>query len=37
MGFKQLASAVDTWGQPMYSDIGRIAFFSGQSEPVTGW
>ena len=37
MGFKQLACAVDTWEEPMYPDLGRIAFFSGQSVPATGW
>ncbi|MET0329805.1 MAG: MinD/ParA family protein [Dyella sp.] len=37
MGFKQLASAVDTWGEPDHSDLGRIAFFSGQAAPTTGW
>ena len=37
VGFKQLAGAVDTWGKPAYSDLGRIAFFSGQSVPAAGW
>jgi flagellar biosynthesis protein FlhG len=37
IGFKQLAGAVDTWGEPAYPDLGRIAFFSGQSVPAAGW
>jgi flagellar biosynthesis protein FlhG len=37
MGFKQLAGAVDTWGKPACPDLGRIAFFSGQSLPAAGW
>ncbi|GLQ47394.1 site-determining protein [Dyella lipolytica] len=37
IGFKQLAGAVDTWGEPAYPDLGRIAFFSGQSAPAAGW
>jgi flagellar biosynthesis protein FlhG len=37
VGFKQLAGAVDTWGEPAYPDLGRIAFFSGQSVPAAGW
>jgi flagellar biosynthesis protein FlhG len=37
IGFKQLAGAVDTWGEPLYPDLGRIAFFSGQSAPAAGW
>lgn len=36
-GFKQLASAVDTWGEPDRPDLGRIAFFSGQALSATGW
>jgi len=37
VGFKQLAGAVDTWGEPAYPDLGRIAFFSGQNVPAAGW
>lgn len=37
VGFKQLAGAVDTWGEPACPNLGRIAFFSGQSMPAAGW
>jgi flagellar biosynthesis protein FlhG len=30
-GFKQLAGAVDTWGEPEYPNHDRIAFFGGQA------
>lgn len=37
VGFKQLAGTVDTWGEPAYPDLGRIAFFSGQGMSAAGW
>ncbi|KRE90996.1 cobyrinic acid a,c-diamide synthase [Frateuria sp. Soil773] len=35
--FKQLAGAVDTWGEPARAGLDRIAFFGGQAAPVAGW
>jgi flagellar biosynthesis protein FlhG len=36
--FKQLAGAVDTWGEPGSPSLGRISFFGGQSaSPAAGW
>lgn len=36
-GFKQLAGAVDTWGEPERPSHDRIAFFGGQAASATGW
>jgi flagellar biosynthesis protein FlhG len=35
--FKQLAGAVDTWGEPERLGLDRIAFFSRQAAAATGW
>jgi flagellar biosynthesis protein FlhG len=35
--FKQLAGAVDTWGEPDRLALDRIAFFSRQAATATGW
>jgi flagellar biosynthesis protein FlhG len=35
--FKQLAGAVDTWGEPERLGLDRIAFFSRQAAVATGW
>jgi flagellar biosynthesis protein FlhG len=35
--FKQLAGAVDTWGEPDRLALDRIAFFSRQAASATGW
>ncbi len=35
--FKQLAGAVDTWGEPERLGLDRIAFFSRQTAVATGW
>lgn len=35
--FKQLAGAVDTWGEPARAGLDRIAFFGGQAAPAAGW
>ena len=35
--FKQLAGAADTWAEPDRPGLDRIAFFSGQAAPATGW
>jgi flagellar biosynthesis protein FlhG len=37
MAFKQLAGAVDTWGEPVSPSLGRIAFFGGQGASLAGW
>lgn len=33
-GFKQMAGAVDTWGEPPRTGRDRIAFFGGQVGPA---
>ena len=35
--FKQLAGAVDTWGEPERLGLDRIAFFSRQAAVANGW
>lgn len=35
--FKQLAGAVDTWGEPERLGLDRIAFFSRHAAVATGW
>jgi len=35
--FKQLAGAVDIWGEPERLGLDRIAFFSRQAAAATGW
>ncbi|WP_199096922.1 MinD/ParA family protein [Dyella sp. ASV21] len=35
--FKQLAGAVDTWGEPERLGLDRIAFFSRHATVATGW
>ena len=37
MAFKQLAGAVDTWGEPERVGLDRIAFFSRQAAVANGW
>ena len=37
LAFKQLAGAVDTWGEPERLGLDRIAFFSRQAAVATGW